>query len=192
MSFFTLTKQPLIGILKDTDKKYLRTLLWVLAGSLLIAVSAQLTVPLKPIPVTFQSATVLLLGMVFGARLSAYMVLAYLAEGFLGLPVFAHFYNGAALLTDPFTIGYLVGFLPAVLLSGYLVQQGWGQHWFSVFSAACLGAIVIFGFGVIGLSYFVGWKMAVALGVAPFLLTEPLKLIAASLIAARCWRARSH
>jgi biotin transport system substrate-specific component len=184
---FALTKPSLVNVLNHTQKSFLQTLLWVLAGSLVIAVSAQISIPLKPAPITFQSATVLLLGMVFGARLAGYMVLAYLAEGFCGLPVFANFYSGLAMLTDP-TIGYLVGFLPAAIVSGYLVQCGWGRSWFSTFCAACLGAVIIFAGGVIGLACFVGWKAAFVLGVAPFLVTEPIKLLVVSLIAPRFWR----
>jgi biotin transport system substrate-specific component len=185
--FFTLTKPSLVNILSRAQQRFWQTVLWTLAGSLLIAISAHIAIPLKPVPLTFQSATVLLLGMVFGARLAGYMVLAYLIEGACGLPVFANFYSGLAVLTDP-TIGYLVGFLPAAMLSGYLVQHGWGRNWFSTFCAAVLGAVVIFAAGVTGLACFVGWKSAFALGVAPFLVTEPIKLLVTAFIAPRFWR----
>jgi biotin transport system substrate-specific component len=185
--FFTLNQPSLVNILSRTQQRFWQTILWTVAGSLLIAISAQIAIPLKPVPLTFQSATVLLLGMVFGARLAGYMVLAYLVEGFCGLPVFANFYSGLAMLTDP-TIGYLVGFLPAAMLSGYLVQRGWGRSWFSTFCAACLGAVIIFAAGVTGLACFVGWKTAFTLGVAPFLITEPVKLLVTALIAPRFWR----
>lgn len=178
MNTFTLTKP---------SKNYLHTTLWVLAGSLLLAISAQLSIPLKPVPITFQSATVLLIGMVFGARLGSYMVLAYIAEGFLGLPVFANFYNGFALLTDP-SIGYVVGFLPAAFVCGYLVQRGWGRKWIGTLGVACIGTIIIFTAGVIGLACVVGLKAAIALGVTPFLLTETVKILAVSVIAPRFWR----
>lgn len=190
--YFALTKPALVNILSRTQQRFWQTILWAVAGSLLIAISAQIAIPLKPVPLTFQSATVLLLGMVFGARLGGYMVLAYLIEGFCGLPVFANFYSGLAMLTDP-SIGYLVGFLPAAILSGYLVQHGWGRNWFSTFCAAVLGAIVIFAAGVIGLSCFMSWKTAFAVGVAPFLVTEPVKLLVVSVIAPRFWREqKSH
>lgn len=95
----------------------------VLAGSALIALAAQITVPMFPVPMTLQTMAISLLGVLYGPRLAMATVLAYLGEGALGLPVFAGGGAGPASLIGP-TAGFLWGFLGLAWLTGWLVHKG--------------------------------------------------------------------
>ena len=162
-------------------------LLIIAIGTLTLAISAQISIPWQPVPLTFQSSTVILLGLVLGWRLGAQIVLSYLFVGALGIPVFANFSGGLPVLYGP-TAGYLYAFLPAAILAGYLAQHGWARNWGLSFFAAILAVTIIFIGGVIGLQFFVGWKNAVLLGVLPFIVTEPIKLLVAGIFAPFCWK----
>src|SRR4051794_39821492 len=102
----------------------LRPALLAIGGSLALAASAQILVPIQPVPMTLQSLVVLLIGAAYGWRLGAATVLLYLAEGLCGMPVFAGFRAGPAVLIGP-TGGFLLGFVPAAALAGWLAARGW-------------------------------------------------------------------
>lgn len=165
--------------------------LLVLAGVCLLAAASQLSIPIEPVPLTFQSMTVVLIGMVYGARYGAYVMTTYLIAGALGLPIFADFSGGIVKLFGP-TGGYLAGFLPAAFLSGYLAQKGWAKNVFSSFAVACLGASIIFFFGIAWLAKFVGLQQAITMGLLPFVLSETIKLIAVSLLIPKVWKKAPH
>jgi biotin transport system substrate-specific component len=96
---------------------------FVIAGSLVLALSAKAQVPFWPVPMTLQSLAIMMIGMAYGSRLAAATVLLYLAEGLAGLPVFAGAGAGFAYMTGP-TAGYLVGFVMAAGLIGWLNAAG--------------------------------------------------------------------
>jgi hypothetical protein len=97
-----------------------------IGGALALAMSAKAQVPFYPVPMTLQTLVVLAIGAAFGARLAAATVLLYLAEGVLGLQVFAGASAGPAYMAGP-TGGYLVGFLVAAALVGWLAERGWDR-----------------------------------------------------------------
>ena len=165
----------------------MRYILLVLAGTVFLALSAQLSIPFKPIPLTFQSAAVIMLGLTLGTALSGAAVITYVISGIAGLPVFANFGVGLPHLLGP-TGGYIIGFLPAAIFSGYLAQKGWGNRFWTSFLAAVIGALTIFACGASYLASFVGWQKAFELGVAPFLLTESLKLLVVAAITSKAWK----
>ncbi|MFV0408204.1 MAG: biotin transporter BioY, partial [Paracoccus sp. (in: a-proteobacteria)] len=103
------------------SRSALTNVLMVLAGSALIALSAQVSVPMFPVPMTLQTLAIGLVGLTYGSRLGAATVLAYLAEGAVGLPVFASGHAGAAWLVGP-TSGFLWGFVGMAWLTGWLVE----------------------------------------------------------------------
>jgi len=146
----------------------------VLAGSAILAASAQITVPGIPVPMTMQSLAVLALGMVLGARLGTASVLLYLAEGASGLPVFAGFSGSLAHLAGP-TGGYLVSFVPAAWLAGRMTEAGWGQGLLRPFLTYALGHVMILAMGATWLATFVGGFRALALGVMPFIAGSLIK-----------------
>jgi biotin transport system substrate-specific component len=142
-----------------------------LLGSLALAASAKLQVPFYPVPMTMQSLVVLLLGMAFGWRLGAATVLLYLLEGAFGLPVFAGTPEkgiGIAYMMGP-TGGYLIGFVAAAALTGWLAERGWDRSLWRSAVALSLGHAVLFLTGPAWLAVYIGWPRAVAFGLMPFL-----------------------
>ena len=154
-----------------------------LGGSLALALSAKVSAPFFPVPITAQTLVVLLLGALLGARRGAMAVLAYLAEGASGLPVFAGGMAGPLYMAGP-TGGYLVGFVGAAWLTGRLAEYGWDRRTGTTVLAMLAGDAVLFAAGVAWLSLwcgFIGTKGALAVGLWIFLPGEALKIAAAAL-----------
>ncbi|MBR0651270.1 BioY protein [Roseomonas terrae] len=143
-----------------------------LLGSAVLAASAQISLPMWPVPATLQTLAVLLLGALGGSRLGVASVMLYLAEGAMGLPVFAGGAAGLPALAGP-TGGYLLGFLPAAWIAG---QVGKG----ALRQAAMLTAahLALFVPGVAWLAGFVGMERAL---VAGFMLFVPGTLVKTAL-----------
>ena len=158
----------------------------VLGGSLLIGVAAQVMIPLPIVPVTGQTFAVLLLGALFGARLGVWTVLAYLAEGAGGLPVFSQGRSGPAMLIGP-TGGYLVGFLVGAAVVGLLAQRGWDRRAYSTLAAMILGNLVIYGFGVGWLACLGGVDRALVVGLYPFVIGDLIKAALAAVVLPLGW-----
>ena len=160
----------------------------VLGGSALIGVAAQISVPMFPVPMTLQTLAVLMVGLTFGARLGAVTLLAYLAEGAMGLPVFANGGFGAATLMGP-TGGYLFGFVAAAWLTGWLAERGWDRSVWLTGLAMALGNLVLYVPGLIQLQAVTGAEFAKvwAWGAGPFLLGDAVKLAVAALALPGAW-----
>ena len=124
----------------------LRAAILVAAGTLALAVAAKVQVPFWPVPVTLQSLVVLALGAAYGWRLAGVTLVAYLLEGAAGLPVFAGG-SGLAYMMGP-TGGYLVGFLAAAMLVGYLAEKGADKRSITMFGAMLAGAALIYVPGI--------------------------------------------
>jgi biotin transport system substrate-specific component len=158
----------------------------VIGGSLALALSAKIQVPFWPVPMTMQSLVVLLIGFTFGSRLGAVTLLAYLAEGLAGLPVFAGATAGSAYMAGP-TGGYLLGFLLSALVVGWLAERGWGRDVARIAVTMTLGHFVLFVPGVLWLGMLFGWSQALALGVTPFIAATILKTALGVGIVAALW-----
>lgn len=170
---------------QDARLQLLRNALLVLAGTVLIALSARIQVPMWPVPMTMQSLVVLLIGMSFGARLAGVTLLTYLAQGALGLPVFASG-GGIAYLMGP-TAGYLYGFAAAAVVTGWLADRGWTTGFLRAFAAAVAGGVAIHALGAGWLTQFVGFDRAMALGVMPFVTGDLVKCALAALLLPGAW-----
>lgn len=183
--------RPLLGSL-TADRGLTRTLLAIALASAFIGLTAQISVALRvgPVPVSGQTLGVLLVGSALGSRLGMLAVLAYLAEGLAGLPVFAGGGAGWVVLSGP-TGGYLAGFVVAAGLVGFLAERGWDRHPLSMALAMTLGTVVIIACGVVRLSDFVGWQHVWAAGVQPFLAGDALKIALASGLLPGAWWLRS-
>ena len=149
---------------RDKIRSLGRFVVLALLGSAVIAASARVALPMWPVPATMQTLAVLLLGGLGGARLGMASVALYLAEGALGLPVFAAAAAGPAVLAGP-TAGYLLGFLPAAWIAGQVragapVRNG---------ALLLLAHAAAFLPGVSWLAGFTGLKRALAAGFAVFL-----------------------
>lgn len=177
-----MSHQTTIERLRDPDTIALRTLRVVLlaaVGSLLLTASAKVQIPFWPVPLTMQTFVVMVLALGYGARLATGTVGLYLAQGAMGLPVFAAG-GGLVYFTGP-TGGYLVGFLVAAALMGHLADRGWHRSVPRALLAAFLGAAVMFACGVAWLSVLIGFGPAVASGLIPFLPGDLLKVVLAGL-----------
>lgn len=174
-----------IVLTKNKSITYRTTLVFL--SSLFIGLCAQLCIPLHPIPITMQTFAVLLVTMTLGWRLGTLSILAYLAEGAIGLPVFANFHAGLAVMYGP-TSGYLYGFVLAALVSGYLLEKGFARYHITTFLAALLGFVIIFAMGIAVLSQFVGYRMAIHLGLKPFMFIGTIKLLLLTSIIPLFWR----
>lgn len=149
----------------------------ILAGSILIAVLAQISihVPFSPVPITGQTIGVILVGGLLGRKRGVLAVAAYLFEGASGLPVFAEFKAGAHVLVGP-TAGYLWAFIPAAYLSGLAVENGFTANPVMSF-ITCFGSttlILILGAGFLSIIT-ESFSEALSIGFYPFLVGDVVK-----------------
>lgn len=159
----------------------------VLLGSALMTISAKVQVPFWPVPMTMQTYAAMMIGAVYGLRLGAMTVAVYLVQGAVGLPVFATG-AGLAYMAGP-TGGYLVGFLAAAAVTGFLADRGNGRGFLSALGMFLLGDAVIFGLGLTWLSALIGAEKAIAGGLMPFLPGEALKVALAMATLPLAWKA---
>jgi biotin transport system substrate-specific component len=154
----------------------LRAVVLVALGSALMALSAKVNLPLPYVPMTLQTLVVLMIGAAYGWRLGSATMIAYLAEGAMGLPVFAGPVGGLAPLVGP-TAGYLFGFVLAAFVTGWLAERGWDRSVGLLFVAMAVGHIVIFaaGFGWLAFGLGLGAAKAWQVGVAPFIAASLVK-----------------
>ncbi|MGL5115088.1 MAG: biotin transporter BioY [Beijerinckiaceae bacterium] len=134
----------------------LRNLALAFAGAALLTLSAKISVPFYPVPMTLQTLAVLLIGAAYGWRLGAATVLLYLAHGFLGAPVFA---NTPPAATGPLyfmgpTAGFLVGFVASAAIAGFAVEKGLARSLPKLFGAMLLAQAVVFTLGFFWLALF--------------------------------------
>lgn len=167
-----------------------RTLSVVVLGTLLLWVSARIQIPFYPVPLTLQPLVVLGLGLVLGPMLGAATVGSYLLAGAVGLPVFAGTPEkgiGLAYMMGP-TGGYLLGFLLAVMVCGFLAQRGWDRRVWTTVLAMFLGNLAIYLPGILWLGTLIGWdKPVLELGLYPFLLGDAIKAVVAAVAFPALW-----
>ncbi|HEY2825022.1 MAG TPA: biotin transporter BioY [Gemmatimonadales bacterium] len=169
-----------------TRIELLRRAAALVAGVVLVALSAQFAVPLPgtPVPVTFQVCAVLIVGGLLGPRFGAMSLGLYLLLGAAGLPVFQPLgVPGAARLIGP-TGGYLLAYPLAAAAVGALV--GDARHWGRLLGGLVAGALIIHLGGVSQLAILSGgMSQAIAMGSVPFLLGDALKVALAALVVRR-------
>ena len=154
-----------------------------LSCSIFLALLARLSmpVPFSPVPITGQTFGILFLGTVLGSRLGVLSVIAYISEGLVGFPVFAGGTAGFLYLLGP-TGGYLIGFIPAVYLVGYLSEKRWTNKFTATIITMIFGTSIIFIFGISWLAITAGFGTALSIGLYPYLLGAAVKIILASVI----------
>ena len=159
-------------------------LFWIFSFTILTAIAAQITIPIKPVPFTLQTMVVLLAGALLGAKNGAYSQLIYLALGAIGLPIFAHTPDAGisfARLFGP-TGGYLLAFPLAAYLVGYLVQKNKSYLGvvLSMFAANIL--IIVAGTLFLYIFYLQNFSNAISAGAAIFTVWMVIKVFAAAII----------
>lgn len=167
----------------------------VSAGVLFIALSAQVVIPLPftPVPITGQTFAALLVGGAYGAARSAGTLLAYLAVGALGAPVFHDGSHGLGVLTAS-TGGYLVGMVVAAVVVGAAAERGLDRQLLSSVLAMLVGTAVIYavGAGWLAVALDLSAAKAFELGVRPFVAGDLLKLALAGSLLPAAWRLTRH
>tara|TARA_B100000900_G_scaffold127826_1_gene108002 strand:+ start:320 stop:871 length:552 start_codon:yes stop_codon:yes gene_type:complete len=169
-------------IKQNFQSKILKSLLFIILGSIALTISAKIKIPFYPVPMTMQTFVVLLLGLSFGYKIGLSAVGLYLIEGIAGLPVFSNSPErgiGLVYFTGP-TMGYLIGFLSACYLTSFVKLN---DSFFVILTKLTLAVSTIYILGVIWLGILIGWeKPILSLGVAPFLLAETFKILLLSLL----------
>lgn len=165
----------------------LRDLTLAFAGAFFIALSAQLEIPLTPVPITAQTFAVLLVAAAYGRKRGVAAMATYLALGLVGLPVFAGGAAGIARVLGP-TGGYLLSYLPTAYVVGWLSEKGWDRKLWSTALAMIIGNAVIYLTGALWLSRFVPEGTVLQTGVLPFLPGDALKIALATVLLPTVWR----
>jgi len=160
------------------------TIFWVLSFSILTAISAQISIPIKPVPFTLQTMIVLLAGAFLGAKNGAYSQVLYIFLGAIGLPVFAQTADGTmglARLIGP-TGGYLLAFPVAAYIVGYLTEKN--QKYLTVIISMFFAELVVITFGTLYLyaAYLHNFVDAIKAGAAIFTIWMIVKVFAAATI----------
>ncbi|MCJ9673626.1 MULTISPECIES: biotin transporter BioY [unclassified Neorhizobium] len=167
-------------------------ILFVLAGTLVLAIASRIAVPMVPVPITMQTFAVTMIGALYGWRLGALTVLAWLGEAALGAPVLAGGAGGIAVFAGP-TAGYLFSFPVIAAVAGWLAERGWsGRRILASFSAHLIANLLCLALGWAWLAALIGAEKALWAGVAPFILGAALKSgLAAAVLAAVASRNRA-
>lgn len=168
----------------------LRTPALVVGAALLTAVCAQMSfhIPGTPVPVTLQTFAVLVAGAGLGWKAGGASQLLYIALGALGMPVYADGASGWEITTGA-TAGYLVGFVVAAAVVGWLAERGQDRRIPSALLSMLVGSAIIYLFGVTWLAHSTGMSTSAAIdaGMTPFLVGDALKLVAAGLALPAAW-----
>ena len=158
-----------------SNNKLTKSLLLIIVGSILLTISAKIQIPFYPVPMTMQTFVVIFIGIAFGWKLGLATVVAYLAEGAVGLPVFAGTPEkgiGIAYMIST-TGGYLFGFLVAVFIAGFINLE---KNIFRNFFLISFAVSTIYLFGLPWLAYLKSWEIAYIYGFKQVILSDVLKI----------------
>jgi biotin transporter BioY len=171
---------PKTGILWDA--------VLVVGFACLTAAFAQISFWIGPVPVTGQTFAVLLAGALLGSRRGALSQLSYLSIGATGIPYWFALGGppGVARLIGP-SGGYLIGFVAAAFLVGWLAERGWDRRVWTAIPAMLGGSIVIYIFGLSWLTHFVTGSAVLQAGLYPFIIGDVIKVVAAALVLPSGW-----
>ena len=165
----------------------------IVAGAALTAVSAQIAVPLWPVPITGQTLAVLLVGVTLGAVRGGLSMVLYAILGIVGLPVFSESSSGWGVIAGP-SGGYIIGFIFAAILTGWLAQREWDRKLLRAFVAFLAGSVVTFAFGLPWLATYLGavgvpndLNSVLTAGLYPFILGGIVKSILGAGIITLAW-----
>ena len=174
---------PRSGLLVDV--------LLVVAGAGLVALAAQIEIPLgfTPVPISGQTFAVLLVGASLGPLLGASSLLLYFCVGLVGAPVYSGGDSGWEIVKGA-TGGYLVGFIVAAALTGWLAQRRWDRRFNSAVAAMLSGSVVIYLFGLPWLAHVADLDLSGTLeaGLYPFVVGDLVKLYLAGMLLPGAWR----
>ena len=159
------------------QRRALTQVLLVIGGSAIIAIAAQIAIPIPftPVPLTMQPLAVLLVGVVLGATRGSAAATLYLLEGASGLPVFAQGHGGALWLIGP-TAGYLLSYPFAAFAAGWFSQRGWGSSVVRALAGMLIAPAIIYAGGWAWLAVLSGPRAAFTMGIVPFAIADIIKV----------------
>lgn len=163
---------------RDIPWAWMPNIALIILGNLLIILGGEINIPIQPIPMTLHAFAVLFIGMTYGFRLSCITVALYVAVVLTRLPTAELYVKG----------GYLIGFICAAGLTGFLMERGWSRHFFSALVSALLGTILILCAGWILLLQSMDAQEAFHVGIRPFLLGAVLKILVLAAGVSGFWR----
>jgi biotin transport system substrate-specific component len=185
-----------ISVWPENTNKAVMAALLVLTGTIILTISAKISVPFWPVPMTLQTLAIMAIAAAYGSRLAVATVLAYLLEGALGIPVFAGAGAGPAYLLGP-TGGFLAGFIVLAWIVGTAADRGWDRSTPKLFAAMVFADIVVFALGIAWLALWaqmssggtgIGLESAIKFGAQPFVLGDLLKIALAALAVPAAWK----
>ncbi|MGO1285079.1 MAG: biotin transporter BioY [Brachybacterium sp.] len=167
----------------------------VLAGAGVVALLAQVTIPLPLVPITGQTLGVILVGASLGSRRGAAALLTYLLVGLAGAPVFAEFMGGPASVLSP-SFGFILGFVPAAFVAGWFAERAWDRKPALAMAGFVAASVVPFLLGVPYLAMILNAVMGaqlglggiLAAGVWPFVPGGLVKAAIAAVLIPAAWR----
>ncbi|MCF8462749.1 MAG: biotin transporter BioY [Rickettsiaceae bacterium] len=151
-------------------KNILSEAIQITLGILVLAICSQITINIKPVPITLQSLWVIAIPFIYQGNKSLAVISGYLLLGALGLPVFAKWSSGLSYLVNP-AGGYYLGFLASVFVMNLLKTR------LNIFFTCALGQTIIYFFGISWLSKFLGVNKAIELGLIPFIIPGLVKTV---------------
>lgn len=150
----------------------------------------KLYLPFLPVPFTLQTFAILLISAILGYKYGTLVVVLYIIEGALGLPVFANFSNLSNVIGG-YTLGYIIGFIPATFIFGILLNFLKKQNkinFLNLILVSFISISFIFFFGILWITYLTNnINLALAYGLYPFIITEPIKIIIASFVISKLY-----
>ena len=161
----------------------------IASGTALTAVAAQLAIPTSPVPFTFQTLAVLLVGATLGSVRGALSMMLYALAGAVGLPVFSDASHGVSVLFGA-TGGFIFGFIVAAALVGYLAEKNWSSNALKMFASYAIGSIVVYAVGipVLAAVAFGGDLAATTIFMVPFMGWDVVKAVAAGALLPAAWK----
>ena len=173
--------------IKTKEKEFFKSIFFVLSGVIFLSIMSQLIIPLyfTPVPISLGSFGIMLVALLYGRKLGTATVISYVAAGSLGAPIFAGFKAGS--LFSP-TGGYILGYIAAALILGFLFDKGIAKSYVKTFLSLLLVSVIIFILGALVLMLFVPIKNVFMAGVFPFIPGDMIKVIVATLLFPRLWK----
>ena len=169
------------------EKETLKNILLVLGGVAFLSLMSQVIIPLPftPVPISLGTFGVTLMALLYGRKLGTATILSYVAAGSLGAPIFAGFKSGS--LFSP-TGGYILGYIVATIILGYLSDKGVTKSYVKTFFSLLLSSAIILTLGSLVLSLFMPGKNAFMIGVRPFLPGDAIKSTTITLLLPTLWK----
>ena len=169
------------------EKETFKNILLVLGGVAFLSIMSQVLIPLPytPVPISLGTFGVTLMALLYGRKLGTATILSYVAAGSLGAPIFAG--GKAGSLFSP-TGGYILGYIIAVVILGYLADKGVTKSYVKTILSLMLSSTIILTLGALQLSLFLPGKNAFMIGVLPFLPGDALKSTTVTLLLPTLWK----